>query len=87
MKVTVTIDRRPEIADPEGTTVQRALHDLGFTEAGAVRMDRVIHMEVDDEDPARVRERVEEMCRQLLANPVLEDFAVEVEASSSEVEV
>lgn len=79
MKVTVTINRRPEIADPEGTTVRRALHDLGFTEATAVRMDRVIHMDVEGEDPAAVEERVEEMCRQLLANPVLEDFAVVVE--------
>lgn len=78
MRVTVTIDRRPEIADPEGTTVERALHDLGFIEAKAVRMDRVIHMEVDGDDPAKVRARVEEMCRQLLANPVLEDFSVEV---------
>ncbi len=79
MKVTVTIDRRPEIADPEGTTVRRALHDLGFTEASAVRMDRVIHMEVEGDDPAQVKARVEDMCRQLLANPVLEDFEVEVE--------
>ena len=80
MRVTVTIDRRPEIADPEGTTVKRALHELGFTEATSVRMDRVIHMDVDGEDPAEVKARVEHMCRQLLANPVLEDFAVEVEA-------
>jgi phosphoribosylformylglycinamidine synthase len=78
MKVTVTIDRRPEIADPEGATVRRALHDLGFTEATAVRMDRVIHMEVDGDDPEEVRSRVTEMCRQLLANPVLEDFDIEV---------
>jgi len=75
----VTIDRRPEIADPEGTTVKRALHELGFTETTAVRMDRVIHMEVDGEDPQEVKTRVEEMCRQLLANPVIEDFTVEVE--------
>jgi phosphoribosylformylglycinamidine synthase PurS subunit len=87
MKVTVTIDRRPEIADPEGTTVQRALHDLGFTEARDVRMDRVIHMDVEGDDPALVKARVEEMCRQLLANPVLEDFAVEVKASPPGSEV
>lgn len=78
MRVTVTIDRRPEIADPEGTTVRRALHDLGFTEAKEVRMDRVIHMDVEGDDPTEVKARVEEMCRQLLANPVLEDFSVEV---------
>jgi phosphoribosylformylglycinamidine synthase len=79
MKVTVTIDRRPEIADPEGTTVRRALHDLGFTETASVRMDRVIHMDVEGEDAEVVKARVEDMCRQLLANPVLEDFDVEVE--------
>lgn len=79
MKVTVTIDRRPEIADPEGTTVQRALHELGFTEASSVRMDRVIHMDVEGDDAEQVRSRVEDMCRQLLANPVLEDFVVEVD--------
>ncbi len=78
MKVTVTINRRAEIADPEGSTVMRALHDLGYTETEDVRMDRVIHMEVEGDDPDEVRARVEEMCRQLLANPVLEDFAVEV---------
>lgn len=78
MRVTVTIDRRPEIADPEGTTVKRALHDLGFTETQAVRMDRVIHLDVEGDDATAIRSRVEEMCRQLLANPVLEDFAVEV---------
>jgi phosphoribosylformylglycinamidine synthase subunit PurS len=79
MRVTVTIDRRPEIADPEGTTVRRALQDLGFTEATSVRMDRVIHLDVDGDDPDLVKGRVEEMCRQLLANPVLEDFSIEVD--------
>lgn len=78
MRVTVTIDRRPEIADPEGTTVKRALHDLGFDSVKEVRMDRVIHMDVDGDDPTKIRVTVEEMCRQLLANPVLEDFTVEV---------
>jgi phosphoribosylformylglycinamidine synthase len=79
MRVTVTIDRRPEIADPEGTTVKRALHDLGFTEVASVRMDRVIHMDIEGDSPTDVGARVVDMCRRLLANPVLEDFDVEVE--------
>lgn len=78
MKVTVTINRRSEIADPEGTTVKRALEELGFTEVSEVRMDRVVHMDVEGSDPESVRKRVEEMCKQMLANPVLEDFEVEV---------
>ncbi len=78
MRVRVSIDRRAEIADPEGTTVLRALHELGFEEVTEVRMNRVIDLEVEGNDPAEVTERVAEMCRQILANPVLEDFEVEI---------
>jgi phosphoribosylformylglycinamidine synthase len=78
MKVTVEITRRAEIADPQGTTIQRALHDLGHNEVMSVRVDRVIHLEVEGEDREDIVAKVEEMCRQVLANPVLEDFAVEV---------
>ena len=76
MKVTVEITRRPEIADPQGSTIQRALSDLGHTDVVSVRVDRVVHLEVAGEDPEAVRHKVEEMCRQVLANPVLEDFTV-----------
>lgn len=79
MKVTVAITRRPEIADPQGTTVRRALHDLGFAEVDTVRFDRLLTLEVDGSDSATIRQRVEEMCERLLANPVLEDFVVEVD--------
>ena len=79
MRVSVEITRRPEIADPEGTTIMRALADLGHRDIEAVRVDRVIHLDVAGGDPDQVRARVEEMCRQLLANPVLEDFRVEVD--------
>jgi phosphoribosylformylglycinamidine synthase len=78
MKVTVEITRRPEIADPQGTTIQRALGDLGHTNVASVRVDRVIHLDVGGEDRDQVRAQVEDMCRQVLANPVLEDFTVEV---------
>ncbi len=78
MRVSVEITRRPEIADPEGTNIMRALTDLGHKNIDAVRVDRIIHLDVNDEDPDHVKARVEEMCRQLLANPVLEDFKVKV---------
>jgi phosphoribosylformylglycinamidine synthase len=78
MRVTVEITRRPEIADPQGTTIQRALGDLGHINVASVRVDRVIHLDVGGEDRDQVKAQVEDMCRQLLANPVLEDFTVEV---------
>ena len=74
--MTVNITRRPEIADPQGRTTARALHDLGYTEVGAVRIDRTIHLDVEGTDAAEVTARVREMCEQLLANPVLEDYEI-----------
>lgn len=79
MRVTVEITRRPEISDPQGTTVARALTDLGHDSVRSVRVDRVIHLEVEGDDPEAIRNQVEEMCKQVLANPVLEDFTVEVD--------
>lgn len=81
MKVTVTVSitRRPEISDPQGTTVRRALHDLGFSEVKSIRFDRLLTLEVEGADDDAIRRRVQEMCERLLANPVLEDFAVEVD--------
>lgn len=76
MRVTVNITRRPEIADPQGSTVRRALHDLGYRSVVGVRVDRTVHLEVEGDDPETVRSQVVEMCERLIANPVLEDFEV-----------
>jgi len=78
MNVTVHIERRPEIADPEGTAIARSLTDLGYADVTSVRTGRTLHLEVEGNDPEEVRSRVEEMCEKLLANPVIEDYTVEV---------
>lgn len=77
MRVRVEITRRPEIADPEGSTIRRALSDLGHR-VTEVRVDRVIHLDIEGDDRAAVAEAAEQMCREVLANPVLEDFTIEV---------
>jgi phosphoribosylformylglycinamidine synthase len=56
----------------------RALTDLGHDNIESVRVDRIIHLDVSGDDADQIKVSVEEMCRQLLANPVLEDFRVEV---------
>jgi phosphoribosylformylglycinamidine synthase subunit PurS len=78
MKVTVSIRRRPVIADPHGATVARALADLGHEGVRSLRIDRTIYMDVDGDDPETVRDRVATMCDQLLTNPVLEDYEIVV---------
>jgi phosphoribosylformylglycinamidine synthase subunit PurS len=73
----VQITRRPGIADPEGTTTAHALQELGYKEVTAVSFGRDILVEVEGDDEAAAAYRVEEMCGRLLANPVIEDYAVE----------
>ena len=73
MKVRVLIRPKDGILDPQGQAVERALPALGFTGVESVHVGRLVELEVAD--PARV----EEMCEQLLANPLVEDYEVQVE--------
>ena len=79
----VLVRLRPGIMDVQGAAVQRALVGLGFGDLRDLRVGKVIEVDVDAATPAAARTRVDEMCRQLLANPVLEDYTIEpVEAAS-----
>ncbi len=78
MKVRVDIRRKEGLSDPEGVTTQRALQDLGFG-VDDVHFGRSIYLDVDGGDAAEVRRLVDEMCRTLLANPVMEEYEVVVE--------
>lgn len=78
MRVRVEIVRRPEIADPQGETVRRALGDLGHEGIDSLRINRTVHLNVTGTDRDDVESRVDAMCRQLLTNPVLEDYVIEI---------
>ncbi|NNC92401.1 MAG: phosphoribosylformylglycinamidine synthase subunit PurS [Acidimicrobiia bacterium] len=78
MRAVVTITRRGEIADPEGTTIQRALIDLGYTEVDVVRVNRTIEVSMPGRDREYVRTAVRGMCDKMLANPVMEDYEIEI---------
>ena len=69
---------KPGILDVQGASVQRALHGLGFAEVEALRVGKVLELDVAAASPDAARRRVEEMCSRLLANPVIEDFTVEM---------
>ena len=73
MKVRVLIRPKEGILDPQGQAVERALPALGFTGVESVHVGRLVDLEVAD--PACV----EEMCEQLLANPLIEDYEVQVD--------
>ncbi len=75
----VIVTPRPVVNDPQGATVKQGLNSLGFGEVADVRVGKYIEVKLDAEDSQQARERVEEMCRKLLANHVIEDFRFEVE--------
>ena len=78
MKALVTIRRRSEIADPEGATIQRALADLGYGDVDGVRVNRTVEVSLPGRDEEYVVSAVRVMCEKLLANPVMEDFEIEI---------
>jgi phosphoribosylformylglycinamidine synthase len=78
MKARVTVTLKAGVLDPQGKAIGSALHGLGFGEVGEVRAGKLIELELDAADPAAARARVEEMCRRLLANTVIEDYAIEI---------
>jgi phosphoribosylformylglycinamidine synthase subunit PurS len=81
MKVRVQVMLRPDVLDPQGKAIGNALAALGFGGIGEVRQGKLIELELAETDPDRTHEQVEAMCKQLLANPVIEDYAIEIRPS------
>ncbi|HET7290585.1 MAG TPA: phosphoribosylformylglycinamidine synthase subunit PurS [Thermodesulfobacteriota bacterium] len=78
-RVKVEIRLKPVVLDPQGKSVLSALSNLGFGEVRDARVGKLIELRISDGSAESVRERVDEMCRKLLSNPVIEDFVVNVE--------
>ena len=77
MRARVLIRLKPGILDVEGAAVQRALAGLGFGDVRDLRVGKLIEVEVDAASPGAARQRVDEMCKKLLANTILEDYTIE----------
>jgi phosphoribosylformylglycinamidine synthase len=77
VKATVLVRPKPGILDPQGQAVEGSLRHLGFSVAGA-RVGRVVDLEVGTDDAAEARAAVERMCEQLLANPLIESYTIEL---------
>ena len=80
MKVTVLVRPKQGILDPQGEAVEESLRKLGFAVGGA-RVGRLVDLEVDAPSPQDAMAQVESMCQELLANPLIETFEIEVDGT------
>jgi phosphoribosylformylglycinamidine synthase len=74
----VDVRLEANVNDPQGNAVREGLHSLGHADVEAVRIGKIVELTLRAEDPQAARERVDRMCHELLANPVIESFVIEV---------
>jgi len=75
----IDVTLKKAVNDPQGNTIRDALHSLGFDRVGSVRAGKYMEIRLDAADMAMAESHVTEMCKKLLANPVIEDFRFEIE--------
>ena len=77
----VYVSLKPTVNDPQGLTIRGALHSLGFAEVDSVRAGKYMELHLDAKDKKTAEEQVNAMCDKLLANPVIEEYRVEIAAA------
>ncbi len=78
MKAIITITLKNGVLDPQGKAIEGALTGLGFEGVSNVRQGKEIELTLSETDEAAARAQAEEMCKKLLANPVMENYAIEI---------
>jgi phosphoribosylformylglycinamidine synthase subunit PurS len=79
----VIVTPKPVVNDPQGVTVRQGLAALGFGEVSDVRVGKYIEVRLEASSDREARERVDAMCRKLLANHVIEDYRFEIESNGN----
>ncbi len=78
MKARIKITLKNGVLDPQGKAIEHALGSLGFGGVGDVRQGKYIELAVAETDEAKARDQVERMCKELLANTVIENYSFEL---------
>jgi len=76
MKISVIITLKKDVLDPQGKVIKQALDGMGFDNINGVRQGKYFEIDIDEKDQQIAKEKVEEMCKKLLANLVIEDYKI-----------
>ena len=76
MKISVIITLKKDVLDPQGKVIHQALDGMGFNDVNEVRQGKYFEIDTKENDPKKARDNVEEMCKKLLANLVIENYKI-----------
>lgn len=79
MKARIKITLKNGVLDPQGKAIEHTLGSLGFSGLGDVRQGKFIELTLDETDETQARAQVDEMCKKLLANTVIENYTIDIE--------
>ena len=77
MKFSVTVTLKKDVLDPQGKVVQNTLSNLGMKNLRSIRQGKFFELEVDENDEKRAQKIINEMCKKLLVNLIIEDYKIE----------
>ena len=76
MKFSITVTLKKDVLDPQGKVVQNTLHDLGMKNLKSVRQGKYFELELNESDKEKAEKNVDDMCKKLLANLIIEDYKI-----------
>ena len=76
MKVSTVITLKKDVLDPQGKVIHQALKSMGFDKVLEIRQGKYFEIDIEETDKKKAEQKVEEMCKKLLANLVIEDFKI-----------
>ena len=76
MKIAVIVTLKKDVLDPQGTTIKKALQGMSFNNINSIRQGKYFEIDIDEKNQKKAEEKVNEICKKLLANLVIEDYKV-----------
>jgi phosphoribosylformylglycinamidine synthase PurS subunit len=76
MKISVIITLKKDVLDPQGKVIHQTLEDMGFNDLNEVRQGKYFEIDSKESDPKKAKDKVEEMCKKLLTNLVIENYKI-----------
>ena len=76
MKIRITVTLKNGVLDPQGKAIQQTLNGMGYSSVNEIRQGKYFEVDINENDESKAKSKVEEMCKKLLANLVIEDYKI-----------